>query len=250
METTGGRSTIKEETGVSARADRPLADSVYRRLLGEIMAGTHPPGSRLPAEADLCRRFRASRPVIREALSRLRREDIVYSRKGSGSYVLAQPEPGTGLLPPVASVSDIRHCFEFRLSVEGDGAYHAATRAGAAELQAIATALEAFDRARPSGAPAIAEDFDFHLAVARASGNPFYLNAIQALVQQIRFGMNLSGSLARQRSEERLALIHCEHGRVFEAIRMRAPEAAREAMRRHVIDTWHRIFGAPDQRLG
>ncbi len=235
--------------GGSSQPERPLADYVYRQLLRDIMAGTYPPGSRLPAEGELARTLGASRPVIREALLRLRNEEIVYSRKGSGTYVLSQPEATTGLPPPVASIADIRHCFEFRLSVEGDGAYFAAARASDADLAAIERALAAFDAAMPTGAPAIAEDFDFHLAVARASGNPFFVNAIQALVQQVRFGMNLSGSLARQRSDDRLQLIRAEHVRVFEAIRARTPEAARTALRGHVANTWRRIFGSDDLAL-
>jgi GntR family transcriptional repressor for pyruvate dehydrogenase complex len=164
--------------------------------------------------------------------------------------VLSRPEPATGLPPPVASINDIRHCFEFRLSVEGEGAYYAALRAGDTDLAAIADALAAFDAVMPAGAPAIAEDFDFHLAIARASGNPFILNALRTLVQQIRFGMNLSGNLAGQRSEERLRLIRSEHVRVYDAIRARTPGAARDALRSHIATTWHRLFGSDDLTAG
>ena len=56
-------------------------------MAGLIDKGEFSEGGRLPAESDLASRFGVSRPVIREALSRLRVMGVIVSRKGSGSYV-------------------------------------------------------------------------------------------------------------------------------------------------------------------
>lgn len=56
-----------------------------------IAAGEYGPGGVLPSEAELGRRFRASRVTVRKALDQLRDEGIVTSRRGSGWFVAADP---------------------------------------------------------------------------------------------------------------------------------------------------------------
>ena len=68
-----------------------LADQVYDQLLAKILEEEYPVHSRLPAEELLAQTFGVSRPIVRAALSRLRDDGIVQSRRGSGSYVLRRP---------------------------------------------------------------------------------------------------------------------------------------------------------------
>src|SRR5690242_8291325 len=46
-------------------------ESVFERILADIVKGVHPAGTRLPAERELARLLGASRPTLREALRRL-----------------------------------------------------------------------------------------------------------------------------------------------------------------------------------
>ncbi len=71
----------------------PLYQRVVRILSHEITEGAWPVGARLPTEASLQRRFKASRHTIREALRQLREAGIVTSRQGSGTVVLRTTEP-------------------------------------------------------------------------------------------------------------------------------------------------------------
>lgn len=64
-----------------------IADEI-RSLIG---AGEFGPGGALPSEAELGRRFPASRVTVRKALEALRREGIVTSRRGSGWFVALDP---------------------------------------------------------------------------------------------------------------------------------------------------------------
>ena len=56
-----------------------------------IAAGDYGAGGSLPSEAELGRRFPASRVTIRKALEQLRHEGIVTSRQGSGWFVALDP---------------------------------------------------------------------------------------------------------------------------------------------------------------
>src|SRR5256885_10723160 len=62
-------------------------DTVFEKLLGDIVSGAHPAGARLPAERELARQLGASRPTLREALRRLGEWNLAEPRRGSGAVV-------------------------------------------------------------------------------------------------------------------------------------------------------------------
>jgi GntR family transcriptional regulator, transcriptional repressor for pyruvate dehydrogenase complex len=62
-------------------------DTVFEKLLADIVSGTYPAGSRLPAERELSRQIGASRPTLREALRRLGEWNLIEARRGSGVVV-------------------------------------------------------------------------------------------------------------------------------------------------------------------
>jgi GntR family transcriptional regulator len=68
---------------------------VARTLRKEIVDGVYPVGSQLPTEHELCERFSVSRYTVREALRRLRDDNLVSSR----------PRAGTLVVPRIASNS-------------------------------------------------------------------------------------------------------------------------------------------------
>jgi GntR family transcriptional regulator len=72
--------------------------SVATALKEEIVKGTHPVGSQLPTESELCTRFSVSRHTVREALRLLRDERLIASRQGAGSVVLPPPPPDSFVL--------------------------------------------------------------------------------------------------------------------------------------------------------
>ena len=81
-----------------ARSDDPLYLQVVRALKDEIVSGVYPVGSQLPTEEELCERFSVSRYTVREALRRLREDNLVASRQGAGTIVVP-PRP-TELIRP------------------------------------------------------------------------------------------------------------------------------------------------------
>jgi DNA-binding GntR family transcriptional regulator len=61
---------------------------VARTLRKEIVDGVYPVGSQLPTEHELCERFTVSRYTIREALRRLREDNLIASRPRAGTLVV------------------------------------------------------------------------------------------------------------------------------------------------------------------
>jgi GntR family transcriptional regulator, transcriptional repressor for pyruvate dehydrogenase complex len=62
-------------------------DTVFEKLLADIVSGVYGAGSRLPAERELSRQLGASRPTLREALRRLGEWNLIEARRGSGVVV-------------------------------------------------------------------------------------------------------------------------------------------------------------------
>ncbi len=65
----------------------PLYARVEDVLASEIVDGTLPPGSRLPAEQSLIERFAVSRTTVRQAIQNLIRRGLVEIRRGTGTFV-------------------------------------------------------------------------------------------------------------------------------------------------------------------
>src|SRR5580698_6074170 len=91
---------------VGIKSDDPLYLQVVRALKDEIVSGVHPVGSQLPTEEELCERFSVSRYTVREALRRLRDDNLVASRQGAGTIVVP-PRPSNSYVHEVMSINDL-----------------------------------------------------------------------------------------------------------------------------------------------
>ena len=64
-----------------------LPDRLRDELLEEITSAQLPPGTKLPTEGELAKRFNVSRATVRDAVRALVEAGYVTRRRGSGSYV-------------------------------------------------------------------------------------------------------------------------------------------------------------------
>ena len=220
---------------------RILADTVFERISRAIKSGAYGVDERLPTEHALAAEFQVSRPVVRDALQRLRDQGLIYSRRGAGSFVREQ-----GIREPLGfgqmeNLSDLQHCYDFRLTIEPEGAAMAALRRTPAAIQKIQTALSLLRDATNRQAHRADADFMFHLAIAQASGNPYFVTAMQALEEHIAVGMRLHG-LSLRSTKDGLARVLVEHTDILGAIENSQPEKARELMRDHLKGSRDRLF--------
>jgi DNA-binding LacI/PurR family transcriptional regulator len=75
-----------------------------------MLAGTYPPGGKLPSENELVQSCKASRPTIGRALAQLEQEGWIERRAGSGSYVCDRKGAESlvfGLLIPELGLTEI-----------------------------------------------------------------------------------------------------------------------------------------------
>ena len=219
-----------------------LSGVIYEKIVELIANNTFPVNSRLPSELELCQRFDASRPVVREALQRLREDALIVSRQGSGSYVKRRPEGDVLQLVPVGSLADVQRCFEFRSGLEPAAAALAAQQRDAEGLERIVQAMRAFDKSVEEGLLGAEEDFNLHYAIACATRNQYHISVQAQLKSHVVAGMNVTRSLSMRRTEEKNRIVQAEHERIVEAIRAQNPGEAYEAMRAHIVNARKRMF--------
>ncbi|NRH28982.1 MULTISPECIES: FadR/GntR family transcriptional regulator [unclassified Pseudomonas] len=228
---------------MKAQAEKhSLSSVVYEKILSSIISGDFSVNQKLPTEADLCERYSVSRPVLRDALARLREDNLVVSRRGSGSYVINRPDSAVLEFAQISSIADIQRCFEFRTNIESSAAGLAAIRRTSEQLDTIWARYEAIHQANIKHDRATNEDFEFHLAITEASSNHYYATVLKSLNKSIKEGMNLTRGLSLLASEERLKIVQDEHLAVVTAIVEKDQHKAAESMRIHLENARRRMF--------
>jgi GntR family transcriptional regulator, transcriptional repressor for pyruvate dehydrogenase complex len=211
-----------------------LSDQLYGQILNQILTGKLREGDRLPAEKEICVMFGVSRPVVRQALMRLRADGLVHARQGSGSFVTSRPLARLAEFASAEQVSMLLRCIEVRLPLEGAAARLAADRRTPAQLAAIAAAHAAFEAEIESGQMTPATDLAFHTRIADAAGNELFLTLLQNIEDTVTSFMRLSLSLTRTGSAERARRVLSEHAAILDAIRAQDAETAQIAMQFHI----------------
>nr|WP_315429277.1 FadR/GntR family transcriptional regulator [uncultured Albidiferax sp.] len=219
-----------------------LPDRIYAHVVESILRGDFAPSNKLPTEGALASQFGVSRPTVREALARLRSDGIIDSKRGAGSTVIRAPGSPVVVATPIKSLADIERYYAFRSCIEMGAAAGAAEFRDAADLEALREAFDALSTAMEAGKSGADEDVRFHLAIARASHNPFFVASIDTSVAPIRQFIELARNATDKKSMERVRATQAEHQAIVEAIARRSPADAAEAIRSHILNAKRRIF--------
>ena len=126
------------------------------------------------------------------------------------------------------------HCFEFRMGIEGEAAAAAARHRTTDDLIVLADKVSQLEALDVSKDPGLEQDYEFHLCVALASHNSFYVSVLNAIRDNIFGGMLLARTTSGLRTAEKVAAINEQHRAIYEAIVAGDESLARTAMRYHL----------------
>lgn len=202
-------------------------------------------GGKLPPETELAAHVGVSRPILRKAIAQLREDGRIISRRGSGNFVqprviVSTPEVEFRTLS-IQTVHDMKHCMRFRQIVEVAAAEDAARVGDAAAIDAVAAANAAL--AANAGTSIFDADFEFHMAIARASKNAYYQVALGTLRSQIALGLEFGRKLRGVPADEVSQRVIDEHEVIVAALRTGDVSRVREAAERHLSQGIRRLFG-------
>ncbi|NHZ87706.1 FCD domain-containing protein [Massilia sp. CCM 8733] len=186
-------------------------------------------GQRLPPEREMASRLAVSRASLREALIALELRGVVDVRGGSGVYVTRVQPPRSE--PEEAGPGPFEVLAARRL-VEAEVCASAARMASDSAIEAIRSAVVEMERQHDNYSSNEQLDRDFHLSLARATGNSAMVGAVDHLWKQRgRLWHKLKEHF--QTEELRQATL-LDHRRILDAIVARDPAAAHAAMRAHL----------------
>ncbi|WP_019646915.1 FadR/GntR family transcriptional regulator [Novispirillum itersonii] len=221
-----------------------LTQKVIETLRDRIVSGQLKPGDKLPTEQELNRELGVSRTVIREAVASLRADGLVQPKQGVGVFVMAPPprdsgrdggRDGDGFIQiSPQKISDVIEALELRTAVEVESAALAASRCSPAQEAEICSCFDALEAALQRGDLSEAEDFDFHLSIARATNNPRFVEFLGYLGNRTIPRSRLREEAGLPRNQALEEQLNQEHRAILEAILRHDPDAARAAMRQHL----------------
>ena len=232
----------RPEAIAASRTETRFSDIIYEKIVAMIADGRFPVNERLPSETNLAAMLGASRPVVREALERLRADELIVSRKGSGSYVRQRPDSSVLDQVPVGSLADVQRFFEFRAGLEASAAELAAHNWQPADRKSIEDALAALERCLESGELGVDEDFALHEAIAAATGNQFHMIVRTWFKPHFTIGQSVTRSLSLKRTPQHVRQVQDEHTAIVEAIVARRGTDAYDAMKAHILNARARMF--------
>jgi DNA-binding FadR family transcriptional regulator len=223
---------------ISAQPDlgRNLTYGLLDALGRAIVTGRYD-SAPFPTEAELARLHGVSRSVTREAVKMLTAKGLLSARPRQGTVV--QPPAKWNLFDPDVlrwtlerqfSIDLLRHFNELRIAIEPEASALAASNGSQEQLARITRGLEDLRDAMDGDGHTLESDIDFHVAILRATNNPFYAQfqdvVATALRTSIRFTNRIKGRFGT----------FDEHAAVHDAIIARDPGRAREAMHRVIAD--------------
>lgn len=228
-----------------------LPTRVAEHLTREIRSGRISPESRLPPENTLAEELGVSRNVVREAISQLRADGVVYVRQGAGAYALAPEDSKVIRLDPLmlGDASDLGQLFELRAILETEAAGLAATRMQPENLEVLARALDRMQGHARQSDDSVHADLAFHREISRATGNAYILTFTSFIASQIRDTIYLARSA--QPIEVVVDETIAEHRAIYAALEAHDADRARAAMRTHILLSGKRAGAAlPDRQTG
>jgi GntR family transcriptional repressor for pyruvate dehydrogenase complex len=224
---------------------RNLTADLAADLRARIVDGVIQPGDKLPSENTLISEFGVSRTVVRSALTRLQAEGLVETERGRGSFALTPPPDGPTSARgtrAVVTMEDRLHLLEFRMGVESEAAALAARNRTDRQLKAVAKALEEFTASVGHPAHAMKSDYDFHRAVAAASGNPFYSDCLASLGQtMIAMPRTRLMTGVEHYARDHFDQVVHEHESIYAAIAEGDESSSSAAMRSHLANSRRRL---------
>ncbi|MEV6424286.1 GntR family transcriptional regulator [Streptomyces sp. NPDC051662] len=205
-------------------AERPgvhnQAELAYRRLRERLISGHYHPGDRL-TELGICDDLGMSRTPVREALRRLQSDGLVTST-------------GRGVVVSSLSPQEMLHATQVHGALDALAAKLAAVaqRDGMLSPAQLGALKEASRRVEERGeagdAPgAWRANLDFHMMLARLSGNPLLEDALDRI--WARFAIVSLSNISR-----RADLTPVQHEAIVRAIIDGDPEGAEAAAAEHV----------------
>ena len=223
-----------------------MASQVADALMDQIHEGMFVPGTLLPSENALSESFGVSRPMIREAIRDLSAKGYIRVVNGRGAVVREMNDEPLRIFfrrvlgPDYLAWKDL---MVVRRLLEGHAAAEAASAASDEDIEALKSIIDRMGARTQTPDLYAMVDMEFHVEIARISGNLLIHYLIKSVRDSVRSIMERALMLTNKQKFDEIHQLHID---IFDGIARREPERARAAMDRHFADVQARV----EKKLG
>jgi len=216
---------------------KKIYEEVTEALQEMIRSGKLQPGSKLDSVQQLAENFQVGRSAIREALSALKAMGLVEMKQGEGTYI--KEFNANQMTFPLSSAilmkkEDVRHLLEVRKIIETGTAALAAKNRSKDDLEKMENALKEMKRVKGDEELGEKADFQFHLTISTAAGNPILTTLLGQVSELMIETMKETRRLCLYSKKTTITNLVKEHANIYEAILEKDEERAKQAMIHHL----------------
>jgi DNA-binding FadR family transcriptional regulator len=229
---------VSEDAVFAPVRSQTAFEETVERLGTAVKLGLLAPGTRLPAERELCRKLGIARSTLRQALLALGQSGHLQATRGRrGGTFVADPQPPTEL-PSEDVLSRWQEVCDGRMAVEVGVAVLAAQRADVQVLGALSVLVEEMDGLLGDYPAYRLADVRFHVVLAESTGSSRLIAAMTATQGEMT---DLISHISHP-----AAVLHAaneQHRRLVRAMRAHDGARAAKIMSEHVEGTTHILGG-------
>ena len=222
---------IKHLTPIRPLKPTNLVNEVLAQIREQILKGEWIQGQKIPSENELSRLFHVSRNTVRSAIHQLGALGILVARQGQGTFVNSSFKTAyvSSIMPFISlNREEILDLLEFRKILEAGGAGLASERAEQRDIDEIGSALQTMLHSVDDIDAYSKADFDFHLAIAKASKNKLMHEVLN------RLSVSVYSHLIEMNKEFGADVSAENHRRIFQSIRDGDVSRSERLMRQNI----------------
>ena len=216
---------------------KKIYEEVADQLLNMIKKGELKPGDKISTVDQLSESFQVSKSAVREALSALRAMGLIDIRQGEGTFIKDIQSDMLAISSSAALFirkEDLAHLLEVRRILEVGAAKAAAERRTEEDLQNILQSLEKMKNGVGNEELGEKADFDFHMAIAKASQNPMLVSLMNSVSGIMVETMRETRRLWLYGKEVTVERLYQDHVQIYEAILEQNPALAQQRILDHL----------------
>lgn len=216
---------------------KKIYEEIVEQIKQLILEGRLKPGDKLPSERHLVESFKVSRASIREALSALEMMGLLEVRTGEGTFIREiQSDSMAASLTWALSMDKgtVLELLEVRKMLEVQAVGYAAERATEEEIAELEKLLNLMKlNLDKDGTLNEKADHSFHYNIAKATHNKITIRLMDTISDHLRHMLKASSSKL-YKGKYTPEILYGEHLAIWQAIKNRDVEKAREEMLKHL----------------
>ena len=221
------------------------AHSISARIRRAIETGAYANGDQLPPERQLSETYDTSRSTMRKALKTLEEAGLVTRKVGSGTFV-SYPGPQDKDVKSVIDQISPLQLIDARAGFERQITRLAIVHASGRDIDAMESVLERMEASEHDREEFARWDGEFHLLLARASGNPLLIHLYDQ-VNEVRSHSQWQAAREVLLQPEQIRKYNRFHREILNGLKSRDVHAAIAAMNGHMELAHQDLVGALDE---